>query len=181
MDSADEIHSPPAAALELTGPDFRALGEYRYQIRRFLHFSERAARAEGLEPQQHQLMLAVKALSVSGEPTIGKLAENLLIRHHSAVGLVDRLEDRGFVERVRSEADRRQVRVRLTPEGEAKLSHLALAHRAELRVSGPMLVEVLHALLERLPAESIAPPADGEAPAQQEEEKDVLSVQNRHA
>jgi DNA-binding MarR family transcriptional regulator len=132
--------------------DYLALGEFRYQIRRFLHFSEEAAKSHGLEPQQHQALLAIHS---SGEPegaTIGRLAERLLIRHHSAVGLVDRLAEGKLVERVRGGQDRRQVRVRLTPAGELKLRSLAEAHREELRQSGPLLVASLSQVLDHLPA-----------------------------
>jgi DNA-binding MarR family transcriptional regulator len=133
--------------------DYRALGQFRYQIRRFLHFSEAAARAEDLEPQQHQMILAIRAWDESGAPTIGALAAHLLLKHHSAVGLVDRLEQRGLVERVRDEDDRRQVRVRLTPEGQAKLARLSSVHREELRSSGPVLVNALGALLRGIHAD----------------------------
>ncbi len=133
--------------------DYRALGQFRYQIRRFLHFSEAAARAEDLEPQQHQMILAIRAWDGPDAPTIGELAAHLLLKHHSAVGLVDRLEQHGLVERVRDEGDRRQVRVHLTPEGRAKLERLSSAHRAELRSSGPILVNTLSALLHGLPVD----------------------------
>ncbi len=135
---------------DLTAADYRALSEIRFQIRKFLHFSEEAARSEGLEPHQHQLLLAVKALGDDGGPTVGALAEHLLIRHHSAVGLLDRLEERQFVKRVRAnDEDRRQVSVRLTRKGESKLKHLATVHREELRTSGPDLVAALQTLLEK--------------------------------
>jgi DNA-binding MarR family transcriptional regulator len=133
--------------------DYAALGEFRYRIRRFVHFSEEAARQEGLEPQQHQMLLAIRVLSETTDPTVGLLADHLLIQHHSAVGLIDRLEQRGLVERVRGAMDRRQVRVRLTPGGADKLARLSLSHRDELRSSGPRLVEALRALLERLETE----------------------------
>jgi DNA-binding MarR family transcriptional regulator len=133
---------------DLSLEDYRSLGEFRYRIRRFLHFSEAAAREEELEPQQHQILLAIRAAAEPDGPTIGVLAEHLLIRHHSAVGLIDRLEEHGLVARVRGAADRRQVRVHLTPAGEAKLSRLAAAHRAELASTGPLLVEALRALLQ---------------------------------
>jgi DNA-binding MarR family transcriptional regulator len=139
----------------LTAKDYSALGELRYQIRYFLHFSEMAAHQEGLEPQQHQLLLAARALAQPGGPTIRQVADHLLIRHHSAVGLIDRLEQRGLVERVRSMADRREVRVRLTVAGEAVLRRLTVIHRAELRNSGPRLVDTLGRLLERVQAEEV--------------------------
>ena len=83
----------------LTLPDYHALAELRHQIRRFLHFSEEAARAAGLEPRQHQLMLALKGLPKGVRPRIGELAERLQIQHHSTVELVNRLASAGFVRR----------------------------------------------------------------------------------
>lgn len=140
----------PAA---LNSSDYTALGEFRFRIRHFLHFSESAARQEGLEPQQHQLLLAVRSLEGANGPTIGELADHLLIRHHSAVGLIDRMEERGLIQRVRANDDRRQVQVRLTELGAEKIERLSVTHRAELRNSGPALVEALSALLERLKKE----------------------------
>lgn len=137
----------------LSSNDYMALGEFRFRVRHFLHFSESAARQEGLEPQQHQLLLAVRSLEAAHGPTIGELADHLLIRHHSAVGLIDRMEERGLIERIRANDDRRQVQVRLTPLGAEKLERLSVTHRAELRNSGPALVEALSALLERLDKE----------------------------
>ena len=127
--------------------EYRALSEFRCQIRRFLHFSEAAARSEGLEPQQHQILLAVRGLADRQGPTVGELAEHLILRHHSVVGLIDRLEQHGLVERVRDDADRRQVRVILTPDGESKLRRLSTVHKEELRTSGPRLVQALQAAL----------------------------------
>ncbi len=136
---------------DLRLPDYQALGQFRHQIRQFLHFSEDAARTEGLEPQQHQMMLAIRAWrapqSQPADPTIGDLAEHLLLKHHSAVGLVDRLTERGLVQRIRAGADRRQVRVHLTPEGIEKLKRLSNVHLQELRASGPVLVSALSSLL----------------------------------
>lgn len=143
----------PANQQDLPTSDYRALGEFRYQIRRFLHFSEAAALAEDLEPRQHQMILAIRAWDKPVAPTIGALAEHLLLKHHSAVGLIDRLEEHGLVERVRDQRDRRQVRVHLTPEGLAKLHRLSRIHRQELRTSGPVLVRALGDLLKGLPDE----------------------------
>lgn len=111
----------------------QALAEFRYQMRRFLRFSERAARAAGLEPRQHQLLLAVKGLPAGRHATVGEIAERLQVRHHSAVELIDRLVARGLVRRRRHRPDRRQVVVRLTARGEAVLRELSLSHLAELR------------------------------------------------
>jgi DNA-binding MarR family transcriptional regulator len=99
------------------------MAELRYQIRRFLRFSETAARQAGIEPQQHQLLLAVKGLPKNLKPTIGVLAERMQLQHHSAVELVDRLADRGFLLRLRATDDRRQVLVKLTRDGEEFLKN----------------------------------------------------------
>ncbi len=131
------------------GVDYRALAEFRYQIRRFLRFSEEAARAAGLEPQQHQLLLAVKGLPAGTEPTISEIADRLQIRHHSVVELIDRLESRGMVLRKRAAQDRRKVCVELTPDGEKVLETLAVQHRAELDSAGPALLTALEDLLGR--------------------------------
>jgi DNA-binding MarR family transcriptional regulator len=129
--------------------DYRALGAFRYQIRRFLRFSEEAARRAGLEPHQHQLLLAVKGLPAGVEPSVGELAERLQLRHHSVVELVDRLERRRLVRRRRSEEDHRRVKVELTAEGERILASLSAEHHAELESTGPALLGALEALLGR--------------------------------
>ncbi len=126
--------------------DYRALAELRYQIRRFLRTSEEAARSTGIEPQQHQLLLALKGLPGDRHPTIGSLAERLQLQHHSAVELVDRSVQRNLVRRMRSTADQRQVFIRLTAKGERILRDLSVHHRDILRDAGPALVEVLMTL-----------------------------------
>lgn len=123
--------------------DYEALAELRYQIRRFLHFSEQASRQVGLEPQQHQLMLSLKGMPAGTRPRIGDLAERLQIRHHSAVELTNRLAARGYVRRHRDGVDRREVLLSLTPVGEKILRELSLHHKAELRTRGPRLVAAL--------------------------------------
>jgi DNA-binding MarR family transcriptional regulator len=133
---------------DISRSDYQALSEFRYQIRRFLYFSETAAHAEGLEPQQHQMILAIRASAEPDGPTIGTLAEHLLIRHNSAVGLIDRLVSRGLVVRTPGTKDRREVRVNLTREGDDILSRLSAQHHAELRESIPALITVLTSLLE---------------------------------
>jgi DNA-binding MarR family transcriptional regulator len=135
------------ACNDLSSAEYQALGEFRYQIRRFLHFSEEAAKADGLEPQQHQILLAIRASEAPDGPTISKLAERLLIRHHSAVGLIDRLAEHALVERVKDSEDSRQVRIRLTPQGAGKLRRLSDGHREELSRTGPLLVAALGKLL----------------------------------
>jgi DNA-binding MarR family transcriptional regulator len=146
--NSDDLSLP--AAGDLAEADYRSLADFRFQIRRFLHFSEEAARSAGLEPQQHQCLLTIRALTGSHGPTVGEIAGHLLIRHHSAVGLADRLVEHGLVERVRGDGDRRQVRIRLTAQGENTITRLSSIHRAELLNSGPLLVESLGALLQQL-------------------------------
>jgi DNA-binding MarR family transcriptional regulator len=127
----------------LTSADFQALADLRHQIRRFLYFSEQAARSAGLEPRQHQLMLALKGLPGEARPRIGELAERLQIQHHSAVELVNRLAAGGYVRRRRGGQDRREVLLSLTDKGERVLRELSLHHRAELQSAGPALVGAL--------------------------------------
>jgi DNA-binding MarR family transcriptional regulator len=127
----------------LTLTDCQSLAELRYHIRRFLHFSEQAAREAGLEPRQHQLMLTLKGLPADARPRIGELAERLQIQHHSAVELVNRLATGGYVKRHRGDEDRREVLLSLTSKGEKILRQLALHHKAELRMQGPALVAAL--------------------------------------
>ena len=129
-------------------PDFKAMAELRYQIRRFLRFSENAARQAGIEPQQHQLLLAVRGLPDGLKPTIGLLAERMQLQHHSTVELVDRLVQRGFLCRLRATDDRRQVLVKLTHDGEAFLKKLSLHHLEELQSVGPKFVKALQSLLD---------------------------------
>jgi len=138
-----------ARTAPLTTREFQALAEFRFQIRKFLRFSEDQARANGVEPQQHQLLLAIKGLPAEEKPTIGELAARMLIRHHSAVELVNRLAERGAVERVHAEADHREVLVRLTREGEDMLQSLSMAHHEELRSAGPELMKTLSQVLGR--------------------------------
>jgi DNA-binding MarR family transcriptional regulator len=134
----------------ITAADYRALAEFRSQIRRFLRFSEQAARAAGLEPQQHQLLLLLKAQPEGAPPRVGEVAERLQIQHHSAVELVDRLVRRGLVRRQRGAADRREVLLELTARGENILQELSLHHREELRSAGPALVGALQTLMARI-------------------------------
>ena len=124
---------------EVTLRQYQTLARFRHALRVFLRFSEEAARAAGLTPAQHQLLLAVKGHRGDHGPTIGDLARYLLLRHHSAVELVDRAETAGIVERWADDADGRVTRVRLTAEGEARLTRLAPAHLDELETLAPVL------------------------------------------
>lgn len=132
---------------DINNNDYQALAEFRYHIRRFLRFSEHAAREAGVEPQQHQLMLAVKGMPDDTQATISELAERLQIQHHSTVELVDRLVTRGFVTRKRGSEDRRQVMVQLTAKGEKILRDLSVHHKDELREEGTELVSSLRKLM----------------------------------
>lgn len=129
-------------------PNFQAMADLRYRVRRFLRFSESAARQAGLEPQQHQLLLAVKGLPDRLKPTISILAERMQLQHHSVVGLIDRLVARGLLVRLRATNDKRQVLIKLTRDGEGYLAKLAWHHLEELRAAGPEFVKVLQSLID---------------------------------
>jgi DNA-binding MarR family transcriptional regulator len=133
-------------------PTYRELEDFRYEIRRFLTFSERAARQAGLKPQQHQALLVIKSVTPGGKATVGFLAERLQVQHHSAVELSDRLEERGLVQRSRSGADRRQVFLTVTQRGEKLLQRLSESHRMEFRTAGPRLLKSLEAVVRRADA-----------------------------
>ncbi len=133
------------ASNDLKASDYTALADFRYQIRRFLHFSEQAARRAGVEPQHHQLMLAIRGAG-NGDCRIADVAERLQIQHHSAVELVGRLEEKDLIQRNRGAEDRREVYVSLTPHGEQVLRELTLHHREELRSAAPALIAALRGI-----------------------------------
>ncbi len=128
---------------ELTPEDFQNLLEFRTGLRRFLHWSQTQAKAAGLTAAQHQLLVAIKGHSNGQDPTIGDLAGYLLLRHHSAVELVDRAQAAGLVQRRDDPGDGRITRVRLTADGEARLAKLAAAHMDELRNLAPVLIQLV--------------------------------------
>lgn len=136
------------AALPLSRAEYETLAQHRYIILQFLRFSEEMLRKAGLTPQQYQALLAIKVVPAGALMTVGELAECLLIQHHSAVGLVDRLEAQKLVERQTDPADRRQVHVLLTERGAELLAQMAERHRDKLRLLDPQL----RALLERIAA-----------------------------
>lgn len=131
----------------ITIADYRALASFRHEIRKFISFSEQAARDAGIEPQQHQLLLAVRGLPDGMRPTIGAIAERLCVQHHTAVALVDKLEARGLVLRERCEEDRREVLLRMTRDGESLLRALSALHRQQLETVGPNMVRALERVL----------------------------------
>ena len=136
------------ASHDLSREQYRELAEFRRQIRRFLHFSETTAKEHGIEPQQHQLLLAVHGLPEDVKPTIREIASRLFIQHHSAVELVNRLERTGAIARHAGTEDKREVLIRLTTAGRATLRKLALAHRTELERTGPELTTTLQSILK---------------------------------
>ncbi|MGC0151330.1 MarR family transcriptional regulator [Chromobacterium vaccinii] len=126
-----ENHAETAAGM--AKQQYEALSEFRYQLRRFLHFSERAAKGEGLTPLQYLLLLHVRGFPGRDWATVGELAERLQIQHHGAVALLTRCEEQGLVIRRKHEEDRRQVEVHLSDAGERFLARLAARHETELR------------------------------------------------
>ena len=134
---------------DVTLTDYRALAEFRYEITRYLAFSEQAAEAAGLRSRQYQFLLALKGLPEGMEATITNLADRLGIRHHSAVELVDRLEKRNLVKRERSNVHRSFVFVRITKVGEMMLRKLVASRKADLQVAGPILVKALTTLTKQ--------------------------------
>ncbi len=133
--------------MKITTADYRALSELRYRIRHFLCEGDAAARQLQLEPQQYLLLLAVRGLPEGTEATIGTLAEQLALKHNSAVELIDRMEAHGYVCRNRSRDDRRRVLVSLLPRGERLLERVARQRITELRAGGAALVQAIDALL----------------------------------
>jgi DNA-binding MarR family transcriptional regulator len=131
----------------LSDADYRRLAAFRHALRGFLAFSAAEAEAAGLTPQQHQALLAIKGWPDSSPPTIKSLAGQLMIRHNSAVELVQRLEEAGLLHRTESAEDRRHIELSLTVKGEAALAALSAAHLAELRQRGPQLVDILQTLI----------------------------------
>ena len=129
--------------------DYETLADLRYQLRRFLRAREEVARSVGIEPQQYLVLLQIKGLTGRVTPTIGVLAERLQIRHHAAVQLVDRLAERGLVERRREGRDRREVIVDLRPAGEHILRQVATYSLTELTTDGPQLVASLNRLIRQ--------------------------------
>jgi DNA-binding MarR family transcriptional regulator len=134
---------------KLSTADYRSLAAFRYEIRKFLSFSEQAAREVGIEPQQHQLLLAVRGLPEGTRPTIRAVAERLCVQHHTAVALVDRLEDRGLITRERNALDRREVLLRLTDAGAELLQELSALHREQLQTVGPEMLAALQTISAR--------------------------------
>jgi DNA-binding MarR family transcriptional regulator len=132
--------APPGAV------DYHALARFRYQLRLFLAFRETAAQELGLTPRQHQALLGIKGFAGPGPASIGDLARFLLIRHHTAVELVNRMTKLGLLSRVADADDGRRVLVRLTKKGEQRLQALSSTHIEELRSVNRALAKFLRSL-----------------------------------
>lgn len=129
---------------QLHPEDYAALASFRYALRKFLSFSKRTLAVEAdLTPEQYEALLALKAFSSDRGLMIRDLSERLQVKHHTAVGLVDKLEEIRFVHREQGVADRRQVFVRITPAGERVLAKVAVIHRREMRIRSPEMIEAL--------------------------------------
>lgn len=128
---------------DLTDQDYAALAAFRHALRRFTAFSAAEAKAAGLTPQQHQALLAIKGTGAENPLGVGEIAAHLLIRHNSAVELVDRLEESGLVQRLPDPSDRRRIRVALTARAEQLLGALSTTHLRELRAIRPTLLALL--------------------------------------
>lgn len=131
----------------VTDKEYVALAEVRYRIRRFLNFSEASAREVGLEPQQHQLLLAIRGMPGGETATIGRVAERLQIRHNSAVELANRSAQKGLVHKRASRRDGREVLLEISPHGRRVLEKLAVVHRTELKGMAPVLLGALEELV----------------------------------
>jgi DNA-binding MarR family transcriptional regulator len=141
----------------LTDEDYRRLAELRYGLRSFLHWSAELAKRAGLTPTQHQLLLAVRASQEERGPTVSDVAAVLLIRHHSAVELVDRAQEAGLIVRERDPDQQSLVRLRLSAHGAAKLASLSELHLRELAQLAPTMRALLEAIDEAKPVPGTPP------------------------
>jgi len=140
-----------AAERRLSRDDFQRLAEFRFQLRRFLNFSNAAAEEAGLRPQQYQLLQCVSGMPAELDPTIAHVAGRMLLKHNSAVELVDRTIEQGLLRRVPDPIDHRRILLRVTPQGERVLASLAAYHLEELDHAGPELIRALRRVLTAKP------------------------------
>ena len=144
MDPPFVVNSPSMArSKKLRKAQYETLAAFRYALRKFIHFSETSAETVGITPQQHQALLAIKGFPERDCVTVGELAERLQLRHHSAVGLIDRLVMEKLVARAPSNEDRRQVLIQLASRGEKTLEKLSALHHEQLKRIGPELNQLL--------------------------------------
>lgn len=143
MKSRPSSQALPSSTIQNPSEEtIRNLAWFRYNLRKFLRFSEKAARQCGVTPQQHQLMLGVAGYTGRGTATVSELAEFLQERHNSVVGLVERAAQRGLVRKEHDTSDRRFVLVSLTPEGEQILARLTELHKEEVQSAQQALLKV---------------------------------------
>ena len=140
-----------AAERRLSRDDFQRLAEFRFQLRRFLNFSNATAEEAGLRPQQYQLLQCVSGMPAELDPTIAHVAGRMLLKHNSAVELVDRTIEQGLLRRVPDPIDHRRILLRVTPQGERVLASLAAYHLEELDHAGPELIRALRRVLTAKP------------------------------
>lgn len=139
--------APRARRRVMRDADYEALAQFRFQVRGFLAFSEAAAQRQGLTPQQHQALLGIKGFVRPGPATVGDVARFLLIRHHSAVELINRMARLGLITRVADPEDARRVHLKLTRKGEQKLQALSMVNLEELqRAASPVMRRLLKQL-----------------------------------
>src|ERR1700727_2647844 len=148
----DPLKEPPP----LTRAQMRRLAEFRFQLRKFLHFNSLAADAAGIRAQQYQLLQCVWGMPEELDPTIANVAARMLLKHNSAVELVDRTIEQGLLRRVPDATDHRRILLRVTPQGERLLNSLAAYHLRELEVTGPELIRALRRVL-LTPQQAAAP------------------------
>jgi DNA-binding MarR family transcriptional regulator len=154
------ISSSPSSSLAVDGEssaralsraELQRLADFRFQLRRFLHFSSAAAEESGLRPQQYQLLLCISGMPDELPPTIANVAARMMLKHNSAVELVDRTIEQGWLRRVNDPTDHRCILLRLTPKGERALASLAAYHLEELEQAGPELIRALRRVLVMKP------------------------------
>lgn len=141
----------PASPIKAPAVDYKALAQFRFELRKFQAFSEAAAQKEGLSSQQHQALLIIKGFSTQNLVSIGELAKFLLIRHHTAVELVDRMTKLGLLHRVVDNEDGRRALVKLTREGEKRLQRLSKIHFAEISAISPTLSKMMKPFRRAIP------------------------------
>lgn len=140
--------NPAGHIFAVSKADYQQLAAFRGALREFLSFSEEAALAAGVPPRQHQAMLVIRGFPGRDFITVKELASNLKIKHHSAVGLVNRMEADGLVAKIQSPKDGRQMLIRLTAVGEKTLQRLSASHKAELARIAPAFRKILNHLKE---------------------------------
>ncbi len=141
--------NPRRASQEISRAEYQALAEFRYQLASFLRRRRDAAQEAGIEPQQYELLLAVKGLSSDKKPTIKQIAEQLRLQHHSTVELTTRLVNRGLIRRERAKDDRRSVLLSVTKDGQRAMDQVVQYSLEQLREEAPGLLKTLSRLLKK--------------------------------